>query len=174
MLPEPLHPAVVHLPLALAVLVPLFALLAALAIRAGLTAPRTWAAVVLLQALLVGSAWLALETGEEEEERVEEVVPERHIESHEERAERFLLGAAAALVVIGAGVLPGGAGGVARAAAVLASAAVLALGIQVGHSGGELVYRHGAASAYASKRGEAGSAAARAVQEEVPEPRRDH
>jgi uncharacterized membrane protein len=152
MLPEPLHPAVVHLPLALAALVPLFALLAALAIRARLTAPSTWAAVVLLQALLVGSAWVALETGEEEEERVEEVVPERHIEAHEERAERFLFGAVVALVAIGAGLLPGAAGGVARGAAVLASVAVLALGIQVGHSGGELVYRHGAASAYAAKR----------------------
>lgn len=147
-LPDPLHPAVVHLPIALALLMPALALLAALAIWRGVVPARTWAAVVLLQALLVGSGWLALETGEEQEERVEEVVAERHIEEHEERAESFQWVAVAALAVVAAGLLPGGAGEVARGAAVLASLFVLGTGVQVGHSGGELVYRHGAASAY--------------------------
>jgi uncharacterized membrane protein len=36
-------------------------------------------------------------------------------------------------------------------AALAASVLVLVLGIQVGHSGGELVYRHGAALAYANR-----------------------
>jgi hypothetical protein len=57
MLPDPLHPAVVHLPMALAVLIPA----------------------------------LALETGKDEEDRVERVVSEDLIEAHEEAAERFLL-----------------------------------------------------------------------------------
>ena len=78
-LPDPLHPAMVHLPLALAVLVPGLALLGALAIRLQLVPPRTWVAVLLLQAMLVGSGWLALETGEAQEERVEEVVAERDV-----------------------------------------------------------------------------------------------
>ena len=47
--------------------------------------PRSWVAIVLLQALLVGSGVLARETGEDQEERVEEVVAERHIEEHEDR-----------------------------------------------------------------------------------------
>lgn len=161
MLPEPLHPAIVHLPIALAVLVPALSLVAVLAIRSGWVAPRTWAALVLLQALLVGSGWLALETGEREEERVERVVAERHIESHEAKAERFLYGSVAALVVIAAGLLPRGTGSVARGVAVLAGLAVLALGVQVGHSGGELVYRYGAANAYAAKRLAAGATPAR-------------
>ena len=59
MLPDPLHPAVVHFPIALAALIPLFAALTLLAIRMGRTSPHTWAVVVLMQALLVGSAWLA-------------------------------------------------------------------------------------------------------------------
>ncbi len=147
-LPDPLHPAVVHLPLALAVLVPVFALLAALAIRRELVPPRTWAGVLLLQAALVGSGWAALETGEEQEERVEKVVAERHIEAHEERAERFQIVGVVALIVVAAGLLPGSAGGLARGAAVLAALGVLAAAIPVGHSGGELVYRYGAASAY--------------------------
>jgi hypothetical protein len=148
MLPDPLHPAVVHMPIALAILVPALALLAAVLISRKLVPPRTWLALVVLQGLLVGSAWLALETGEEQEERVEEVVAERHIEAHEETAERFQLAAVVALVVAAAGLLPGPAGGIGRGAAVLVTLAVLAAGVRVGHSGGELVYRHGAANAY--------------------------
>ena len=90
MLPDPLHPAVVHFPIALAALIPLLALLSLLAIARSWLPVRTWAAIVLLQALLVGSAWLALETGEEQEERVERIVAERHIEDHEEAAEYLL------------------------------------------------------------------------------------
>ena len=70
MLPDPLHPAVVHMPIALAILAPALALLAAVLISRKLVPPRTWLALVVLQGLLVGSAWLALETGEEQEERV--------------------------------------------------------------------------------------------------------
>jgi hypothetical protein len=123
MLPDPLHPAVVHL-------------------------ARAWAGIVLLQALLVGSAWLAMETGEREEERVERVVAERHIEDHEEAAERFLWVAGVALVALAAGLLPAGAGRAGRLVGTAAALGVLAAGVAVGHSGGELVYRHGAASAY--------------------------
>lgn len=147
-LPDPLHPAMVHLPIALAVLMPALALLTAVVIRMKVVPPRTWIAVLLLQAALVGSGWMALETGEEQEDRVEHVVAERHIEEHEELAERFQLAGIVALVIVGAGLLPGATGGLARGAAVLATLAVLAAGVQVGHSGGELVYRYGAASAY--------------------------
>jgi uncharacterized membrane protein len=127
MMPDPLHPAVVHLPIALAILVPLCAALAILSIHKGFLPARSWAAVVLLQAMLVGSTWLAVETGEDQEERVERVVAERYIKTHEEAAERFL-------------ALTGG---------VVAALAILAAGVAVGHSGGALVYEHGAANAYA-------------------------
>jgi uncharacterized membrane protein len=148
MLPDPLHPAVVHLPVALAVLMPLAALAAFVAIARGWMPARTWVAVVALQALLVGATWLAVETGEEQEERVERVVAERHIETHEEGAERFLGLALAALVVTGVGLLGGRAGQVGRAASVVAAAGLLVAAAAVGHSGGELVYRHGAAQVY--------------------------
>jgi uncharacterized membrane protein len=149
-LPDPLHPAVVHLPIALAILVPLVAAFALLAARLGWLPSRGWAFVVLLQALLVGSAWLALETGEQEEERVEEVVAERHIEAHEERAERLMLGAAAVLLVLGAGLAPGRVGAVARPLGLVLAVGVAALAADVGHSGGALVYEHGAGAAYAT------------------------
>ncbi|HVH07602.1 MAG TPA: DUF2231 domain-containing protein [Myxococcota bacterium] len=150
MLPDPLHPAVVHLPIALAVLAPLVAVIVALAIRARAVGARGWALVVLFQALLVGSAWLALETGEHEEERVEKVVAERYLEEHEDAGKRLLAIAAVALAVSLAGVAAGSVGAAARVATVVIGAAALAGAVAVGHSGGELVYRHGAASAYAA------------------------
>jgi uncharacterized membrane protein len=158
MIPDPLHPAVVHLPIALAVLIPGLAILGILLIQKKLLPARSWGLIVLLQALLVGSGWLALETGEEQEDRVERVVAERHIEAHEEAAERFLVIAALGLVASAAGLLPGRVGGPGRIVAALATLGVLAAGVSVGHSGGELVYKHGAASAYVQKGGPVTSA----------------
>ncbi len=148
MIPDPLHPAIVHLPIALAVLIPCLAILGISLVHKRFLPTGSWALVVLLQAALVGSGWLALETGEEEEERVERVVAERHIETHEEAAERFLLLAGIALLASGAGLLPGTMGTVGRAVGTLATLGVLVAGVSVGHSGGELVYKHGAANAY--------------------------
>ena len=150
MLPDPLHPAVVHLPIALAVLVPLLATIWIFLISRGFLAASQWGAIATLQVLLVGSAWAALETGEAEEERVERVVAERHIETHEEAAERFLLFSGLAALPIGAGLLAGRTGRIGRVVGTIAAFGVLAAGVQVGHSGGELVYRHGAANAYAT------------------------
>lgn len=159
MLPDPLHPAIVHLPIALAVLLPVAALVAAVAVARGWLPARAWALVVCLHVLLVGSAWLAVETGEHEEERVERVVTERLIEQHEERAEVFLWIAGAALLATAAGMIAGSVGSAARAGGVIASLGVLIAGAAVGHSGGELVYRHGAASAYVEKSGRTGEVA---------------
>jgi uncharacterized membrane protein len=148
MLPDPLHPAVVHLPIALALLVPLVALFALLAARLGFVDARGWAFVVLLQVILVGTAWLSLETGEDQEERVEKVVAERHIEDHEERAERLMWGASIALVVSAAGLVRGRIGAAARLLGLALSLGVAWLAADAGHSGGLLVYQHGAADAY--------------------------
>lgn len=148
MVPDPLHPAIVHLPIALAILVPAFALLATVLIHKGFVPSRGWAAIILLQALLVGSGWVALETGEDQEDRVERVVEEQHIHAHEEAAERFLLASGIGLLVMGAGLLPRKRGEIARVVATVAAFGVLAAGVSVGHSGGELVYKYGAANAY--------------------------
>lgn len=148
MLPDPLHPAIVHLPIALAILIPGLALLGMILISKGFLPVRAWGLVVLLQVLLLGSGWLALETGEDQEERVERVVAESHIEDHEEAAERFLLFTGLGLLALGTGLLPERAGTTGRVVGVLAAVGVFAAGVSVGHTGGDLVYKHGAASAY--------------------------
>ena len=147
-LPDPLHPAVVHLPIALAVLVPLLAILAILAIRWSFLPPCRWASVVLLQALLLGSAWFALETGEEEEDRVERVVAERHIERHEEAAERFLEFEGVGWLAAAARLPTDRGGAIGRLAGAGAFLVVFGAVVPLGHSGGALVYEHGAANAY--------------------------
>lgn len=147
-----LHPKMVHLPIALAVVVPLVALAVIVAWRRNLLPRRTWLLVVGLQALLVGGGLLAMQTGEIDEEHVERVVAERHIEAHEEAAERFVWGGAVLLGLMGlAGLLRGeNAARRTATAATAGSLLVLVLGYQVGAAGGRLVYEHGAASAYTS------------------------
>jgi uncharacterized membrane protein len=148
LLPDPLHPAVVHLPIALAVLLPFFAIGALWVGRATPTAWRSWAVVAALLGALAATSWYATETGEEQEEVVEAVVPEAAFETHEERADKFLT---LSVVVLGIGLIgfvPGIGGLVARVAATAGTAALVVAGYGVGHSGGELVYKHGAASAY--------------------------
>jgi len=147
----PLHPVLVHLPLALAGLVPLAALLAlALGFRRGDPPSRkAWMAVVALQGLLAVSGVAALKSGENEEEKVEKVLAsEAPLEAHAEKAELFLKVVWGALALMALGLAKGTAGTVGRYGGAAAAAAVLFLGIQVGHSGGRLVYKEGAAAAY--------------------------
>ena len=148
MLPDPLHPAIVHFPVVLAFLLPIFALGALWTIRRGTTARRAWAVPVALSAALALSAWVAVQTGEAQDERVERVVAEQPLETHEEAAELFLTLTGVLVLVTAAGLAPGLVGRAARGVATGGAVALVILAANVGHSGGELVYRYGAASAY--------------------------
>jgi uncharacterized membrane protein len=146
----PLHPKLVHLPIALAVLMPLLSLLILGGWWRGLLPRRTWLLVAGFQALLVVSGLAASKTGERDEERAEQIVPESAIEAHEEAAETFVGASAAVLVlVVLAAVVPRERTAQALAAAAIAGTLlVLALGYRVGEAGGRLVYEHGAAAAW--------------------------
>ncbi len=149
MLPNPLHPAIVHFPVVLAFLLPFFAVGALWAIRRGARPRRAWSVPLAIAVSLTASAWAAVETGESQGERVERVVAEQPLEAHEEMAEAFLTGSAALALLTAAGLIGGVAGRAARMTAVAGSLALVAGAAYVGHSGGQLVYRYGAASAYA-------------------------
>ena len=146
----PLHPAIVHIPLGLAVVMPLLAAAAALSIWKGWVDKKVWIAVVVVQALIFGGALVAKETGEDQEEIVEKVVSEDAIHEHEEEAEGFIVVAGVTLAASAAALfIPAETAVVAlMGATVLLSVVVTGVGLSVGHSGGELVYVHGAAKAY--------------------------
>jgi hypothetical protein len=166
MLPDPLHPAVVHFPIALVVFLPIVALIAIWAIRRGGDPRRVWIVPIVVAALLVGSAWVALRTGEAEEERVENVVSEAALHEHEEAAERFLVLSGVLLLVAVSGLAGGALGQAGRLLTTVGAFGLVAVGIQVGAAGGELVYRHGAASAYVAGQGTTELPAARAARPE--------
>ncbi|MFW5876933.1 MAG: DUF2231 domain-containing protein [Myxococcota bacterium] len=145
----PLHPAVVHIPLALAFLLPLFALGAGFMAWHGGSAGRRWIVVPVLALLMFGSALVASSAGEQDEERVERVVPGAALEAHEEWGEAFVWSACGTLLVALFGMAPGA---VLRRGAIVAttvgSVAVASVAFQTGKLGGELVYEHGAADAH--------------------------
>ena len=98
--------------------------------------------------MLALSAWASLATGDQAGEKVENVVAEAPVETHEEAAETFLALSVGALVISLVGFRKDQIGTAARAAASVATVVLLVAGWRVGHSGGQLVYRYGAASAY--------------------------
>lgn len=165
----PLHPKLVHLPIALAVLMPLVTAGLLAAWWRGWLPRRTWLVAVILQGVLLGSGLLAQRSGEADEDRAEAVAPEAAIEDHEEAATVFVAASAVVLVITAAAAALRNERA-ARAAAALATVgavAVLWLGYRVGEAGGRLVYQHGAAAAFVTPGASAPSG-------EVAPPRRGH
>ena len=149
----PLHPAVVHFPIAFGVVAPIFTLLVWLLIKRGHVSRLAWWAVVIIHALSAGSGALSMKLGEREEERVEKIVGKESIHEHEESAEAFVktslgtLGFSAVSLFLPAGTLLE----VGRSVVVLGSGVAAGFVLNAGHSGGELVYEKGAARAYETR-----------------------
>lgn len=157
----PLHPTVVHLPMALAVLMPVVAAGLVVAWWRGWLPRRVWLVAVGLQLILVATSIVAVKTGEAEEDKVEHVVAsESTIEAHEEAAEVFLWATVGGLLLFlgGALIRKEALARTVAVAALAGSFVVLALGYRVGHAGGELVYLEGAARAYERGHGQTGRA----------------
>ena len=155
------HPKVVHLPMALAVLLPAVSGSLLLAIWRGWLDRRAWAGVFVMQAVLLGSGALAMNTGEREEDRVEEVVPEAQIEAHEEAAELFVWASGAVLLLTALPLVfrKERIWQAASLGAFLGTLLVFGFGYRAGEAGGKLVYEYGAAQVYVGARGLAVDAA---------------
>jgi uncharacterized membrane protein len=145
----PLHPLISHFPLVLSFLVPIMIFVFAFLIRANRIAPSMWLIVVGFMLTLTVSGYVALETGETEEDKVEKVMSKKIIHEHEEAAEIFV-GSTVIILALGIAAfflrkelqypIMLAIGGLALISAYL--------GFRTGKLGGELVYIHGAASAY--------------------------
>lgn len=156
MLPDPLHPAVVHFPIVLMAFLPLAAFAALWALHRGAPAFRAWLAPVALAGALTLSAWAALQTGQAQEDRAEDLVGAQVLETHEEAGERFLLLSGIVFAIMAAGLIPGVAGRGARFVATAATLGLLVAGYQVGHSGGTIVYGTATTPGISQLRGNSG------------------
>lgn len=143
MIPDPLHPAVVHFPI---VLLLLGAPLAVVSLFL-----RKWHLPVLTAAVLAlggAGAVVAAWTGEEAAELAGELSGsgEKTLDAHEEWGERTrnagLVAAVLAIVSAALGRNPVAGRALGAAAAIAAVAAAFSVA-QAGHYGGEVVYKHG-------------------------------
>lgn len=142
-----LHPKLVHVPMALAVLMPLVMTGVLVMWRRGLVPRAAWGLAVALQAILVLSAAASLKTGEIDEDHVEDRVPKAALDRHEDAAEVFVWAGAAVLALAAAALFTrtAGASQAIALAATVGTVVVFGLGYRVGEAGGALVYQHGAA-----------------------------
>ena len=144
----PLHPILVHFPIAFAVLLPFVLCTVAFLIWKRNWPARTWWTAIAFCGLFALSALISVKSGERDEELVEAVVSEQVIHHHEEMGERVVQGAVL-LFLISLGPLFTSRRSLFYGLSLGISLLCLGLTLAAGHSGGELVYRHGAASAYA-------------------------
>jgi uncharacterized membrane protein len=148
----PLHPMIVHFPLALSAVMPILMIVFLWLMKKNLMAPKCWLIIIGLQLFTTVSAYIALESGEEVEDKVEKVVDKKLIHTHEEKAEIFTGVSVLALVLsivayvvkkeLQTGIILGLIG-------ISMTGAIL--GFNTGKAGGELVYEHGAAGVFADK-----------------------
>lgn len=149
----PLHPAIVHLPLALTFLLPVLVLVFAWAMKNGKMSKELWGVIVGIQILITATGYISLETGETDEEKVSTVVSKKIIHEHEEAAEIFV---GTTVISLAAGIitlfLQPAFQDKARFAVVFLSLLPVFFGWQAGKLGGEIVYKHGGASAHSDVR----------------------
>lgn len=150
-IPSPLHPAIVHLPIGLALAAPFFAAGAMWAIRRGVSRKKAWGLTLVILALLVVTAYIGLATGEADEHVVEAVISERLIDVHEEAGKLFFSITLGVLVAGGVGLASGSVGRTARILTLAGTIAAVVSAWVTGHTGGDLVYRHGAASVWVER-----------------------
>jgi uncharacterized membrane protein len=145
----PIHPQIVHFPLALTFILPILILIFALMIKTHKMAPQTWLIIIGLQLATTVSGYISMETGENEEDQVEKIVTKKFIQEHEERAEVFVGVTVLALVVsVASFFLIKEVQFYAHVLVVVISVISGFFAYRTGKSGGELVYHHGAASVY--------------------------
>ena len=146
----PFHPIIVHFPIALTFILPPLVFVFALMIKKNKMSPQAWFIIIGLQLLTTVTGYVSLESGEEAEDVVEKVLDKKLIHEHEERAEIFVGSTVVALVLsIVAFFLRKEFQFMLKLAVAVIGLVSGFLAYRTGESGGELVYRYGAASAYA-------------------------
>ncbi len=143
----PLHPIVVHFPIAGAVFALPLVLGVLWAVRTGRLPRKAWLLPGALQLISLLGAFAALASGEDLEERAEEDHADAQIEAHEGHAQRLTAGIAVGTVAtVAAAFVPAAVAIPVEVAAVLLGATGAGLAVPTGHSGGEMVWGEDAPS----------------------------
>lgn len=140
MIPDPLHPAIVHFPIVLMFVAPLVAGWAIWRMRMPESGARVWLVVPVLLAAVAVSSFVAVRTGEDGEDFAEQFVDHDTVEEHEEQGTQFMWFALASVVIAAAGFLPGRAGLGMRILTLVVVVTGVVLVTRTGHSGGTMVY----------------------------------
>jgi uncharacterized membrane protein len=145
----PLHPMLVHLPLALTFVLPFLIIIFAFLIKTQKMTPKGWLIIIGLQLTVVLTGYISLETGENEVQAVAKVLDKKLIDAHEEAAKIFIGSAVLALVLsIGVYFISKEYALAVRMIVAIVTLISCFLAYRTGLLGGELVYKHGAANAY--------------------------
>jgi hypothetical protein len=149
----PLHPAIVHFPIAVTFLLPLLILVFAWAIKSGKMAKETWLVIIALQAMVTVSGYISLETGETDEEKVSVIVGKELVNKHEESAEIFV---GMTVIALAAGVatwfLQPAFQEKLRFGVAIIALLPLFFAYRTAQMGGHIVYRFGGANAHSEMR----------------------
>jgi uncharacterized membrane protein len=136
---------------------PVLIIVFALMIKMNKMQSQTWLIIIGLQLAVVVTGYVALESGETEEDKVEKVVEKKIIHEHEEAAEIFVGSTVLVLVLLIAVFFIRKDIGFAIKLGIAGIGLISCyLAYRTGQLGGELVYRHGAASAYTEEYQEQG------------------
>ncbi len=146
----PLHPIAVHIPITLGLLLPFLGGALFWSIKKNILPVRSWFILVLLSGVYFGSTLLAAELGEHDEEAVEKVVQESALEAHEEVGEKVPWVAGVVFLAFIAPLVFSRKESLKLVAVGVSLLATIPL-IKAGHTGGELVYKYGAAQAHTKK-----------------------
>jgi hypothetical protein len=142
----PLHPAVVHVPLGVAMVLPLVAAALTAAVWRGRLPRAVLALVAGLQLVVAGGGLVAMQLGHADERQAALAAPRAAIHEHEEAGEAFVWVSIGVLVVALASLrVPARAANTLAALTTAGTVVVAALGVNAGARGGELVFHHGAA-----------------------------
>jgi uncharacterized membrane protein len=145
----PFHPMIVHFPLAMTFIMPVLILVFASMIKSNKMTPKSWLIIIGLQLAVVITGYIALDSGETEEQAVEKVVNKKLIHEHEESAEIFVGSTVLALVLsIAVFFIRKEISFPIKLAIAFISLVSCFLAYKTGKQGGELVFKYGAASAY--------------------------
>lgn len=146
----PLHPLVTHLPLVLAVLLPIVSGAIGYAVWKGRASGGLWVWVLAGHFVLLASAGAASLLGEADARRIQTRVEADAVEEHQDEGHRLLFGVSVAFGLALAGLVlrDPKRRHVAMAATLAAGLVCAALAVAAGRGGAVLVYERGAAAAW--------------------------